>query len=330
MNADKIYSTFDGGNLQRLCDDLIAEQQNSWLELGEAYGSLKGVRVRDLGCDGFAVRLQHNPGRTINTLASVDRQDINARKCFLCAENLPPEQKGILYRGEHLILCNPRPVFQSHLTVTHIQHSPQNIAGSIDSFLRLAADLGPGWTVLYNGPKCGASAPDHLHFQAVPSGWMPAEKVIFEEKRQALLAEVDGIPLSRILGAGREIVILTGDNRAALGSAFKKFLTVLQEVLGIGEEPMMNIAGSCEEGSWRLLVFPRAKHRPDVFFGKGDERVVVSPAVIEMCGVVVAPMERDFERLDAPLVEGIYREVSLDAATVDKAVARMLLMADSP
>ncbi len=329
MNADKIYSNFDGGNLQCLCDDLVAEQQNSWLELGEAYGSLKGVRARDLECDGFAVRLQHNPGRTINTLASVDRQDINARKCFLCAENLPPEQKGILYRDEHLILCNPRPVFHSHLTVTHIQHGPQNIADSIDSFLRLAADLGPGWTVLYNGPQCGASAPDHLHFQAVPSGRMPVEKVIVDEKSQALLAEVDGIHLSRILRMGREIVILKGDNRTALGNAFKKFLSVLQEVLGIDEEPMMNIAGLYKEGSWRLLVFPRVKHRPDVFFREGDERVVVSPAVIEMCGVVVAPMERDFERLDAPLVEGIFKEVSLDAATVDKAVAKMSLMAHS-
>jgi len=330
MNADKIYSNFDGGNLQRLCDDLVAEQQNSWLELGEAYVSLKGVRARDLECDGFAVRLQHNPGRTINTLASVDRQDINARKCFLCAENLPQEQKGILYRGEYLILCNPRPVFHSHLTVTHLQHGPQNIADSIDSFLRLAADLGPGWTVLYNGPKCGASAPDHLHFQAVPSGRMPAEKVIYDEKRQELLAEVDGIPLARMRGMGREIIVLAGDNPSALGNALKKLLNSLQRAFCINEEPMMNIAAFYEDATWRLLIFPRQKHRPDVFFREDDERVVVSPAVIEMGGVIVAPMEKDFERLDAHLVEGIFREVSLDAATVDEAVAKMLLAARSP
>ncbi|MBP6940816.1 MAG: DUF4922 domain-containing protein [Syntrophorhabdaceae bacterium] len=330
MNADKIYSSFNGGDLQRLCDDLVAEQQNSWLELGEAYGSLKGVRVRDLGCDGFAVRLQHNPGRTINTLASVDRQDINARKCFLCAENLPQEQKGILYRGEYLILCNPRPVFHSHLTVTHLQHGPQNIADSIDSFLRLAADLGPGWTVLYNGPKCGASAPDHLHFQAVPSGRMPIEKEIIDEKRLAMIAEVDGIPLARMRGMGREIIVLAGDNPSALGNALKKLLNSLQRAFCINEEPMMNIAAFYEDATWRLLIFPRQKHRPDVFFREDDERVVVSPAVIEMGGVIVAPMEKDFERLDAHLVEGIFREVSLDAATVDEAVAKMLLAARSP
>ena len=327
MNANKIYADFNGDDLRDLCSTLVAEQQNTWPELGEAYGSLKDVRVRDLECDGFAVRLQYNPGRTINTLASVDRQDINARKCFLCAENIPPEQKGILYRDAYLVLCNPRPVFHSHLTVTHIQHSPQSIGDSIDTFLRLAADLGPGWAVLYNGPQCGASAPDHLHFQAVPSGRMPVEKVIVDEKSQVLLAEVDGIPLSRVRGMGREIVILAGYDIAALGNAFKRFLSGLQEVYRIDEEPMMNIAGLYKEGTWRLLIFPRAKHRPDVFFREGEERVVVSPAVIEMGGVIVTPMEKDFERLDAPLVEGIFREVSLDAATVDKAVAKMSLIA---
>jgi hypothetical protein len=317
-------SGFNGRDLQILCYGLVEEQQNSWLELGKAYGSLADVRVRDLECDGFTVRLQHNPGRMINSLASVDRQDIGDRKCFLCTENLPPEQKGILYRDEYLILCNPRPVFHSHLTVTHIDHCPQTIANKIDAFLQLAADLDSGWAVLYNGPQCGASAPDHLHFQVVPSGQMPIEQVIVDEKRQTLLAEVDGISLCCVRDVGREIVILAVDDRIALADAFRKFLSGLQKVLGTDEEPMMNIAGFYDEGTWRLVIFPRAKHRPDVFFREDDERVVVSPAVIEMGGVIITPVERDFGRLDAPLVESIYREVSLDAAIVDKSISAML------
>ena len=322
----KIYSAFNGrsnlNNLSGLCAQLIAEQQNSWPELGQAYESLKDVRARDLECNGFIVCLQYNPGRMINSLASVDRQDINERMCFLCIENLPPEQKGILYRDEYIILCNPRPVFRSHFTVTHLDHSPQAIAGKIDAFLQLAADLGSGWAVLYNGPQCGASAPDHLHFQVVPSGQMPIEKVIVDGKRLVSIAEVDGVLPSRSRNMGREIVILAGDNPVTLGSVFKRFLSGLQKVLSIHEEPMMNIAGFHENGVWRLVLFPRAKHRPDVFSREGDEQVVVSPAVIEMGGVIITPMERDFERLDAPLVESIFREVSLDAATVDKAVAK--------
>ncbi|HOE19087.1 MAG TPA: DUF4922 domain-containing protein [Syntrophorhabdaceae bacterium] len=316
--------------LPLLCIQLIAGQERSWPELAQAHRALADVRTRDVVCDGFTVRLQHNPGRTVNSIASVNRQDIKARACFLCAESLPQEQKGILYRDEYLILCNPRPVFHSHLTVTYVRHIPQAIAGSIDALLQLAADLGSGWAVLYNGPQCGASAPDHLHFQAVPSGQMPIEKETVDKKRLAMIAEVDGIPLARMRGMGREIMVLTGDNPSALGNAFKKLLNSLQRALCINEEPMMNIAAFYEDGTWRLLIFPRQKHRPDVFFREDDERVVVSPAVIEMGGVIVAPMEKDFERIDAPLVEGIFREVSLDATTVDGAVAKMLLATRSP
>ena len=90
------------------------------------------------------------------------------------------------------------PVFSPHFTVSHLDHRPQAIAEQIDAFLRLMADFGSGWTVLYNGPRCGASAPDHLHFQAVPSGQMPIEKEILEKKRLALITPVDGVsPLSR-------------------------------------------------------------------------------------------------------------------------------------
>ena len=127
-------------------------------------------------------------------------------------DHLPEEQKGILYRGDYLILCNPMPVFFPHFTVSHLDHRPQIITEQIDTFLQLIADLGPGWAVLYNGPRVttGASAPDHLHFQIIPSGRMPIEKAILEKKRLALLTPVSDCILYRVKDLGREVVVLEG------------------------------------------------------------------------------------------------------------------------
>ena len=264
------------------------------------------------------------PEESRAALADVGEKNANERRCFLCLDHLPEGQKGILYRSEYLILCNPMPVFSSHFTVSHLDHRLQAIAEHIDTFLQLMADFGSGWTVLYNGPKCGASAPDHLHFQAAPSGQMPIEKEIREEKRLTLMTQVDGVLLYRVRDLGREVIILEGDDPMAVGSAFKGFLNALKKVLLIDEEPMMNIAGFYEERKWRLVIFPRRKHRPDAFFKEGDARVVVSPGVIDMGGVLITPVEKDFERLDAAAVEGIYGEVSLEGKTVERAIDAML------
>ena len=197
-------------SLPELCLELLSEQKKTWPDLREGYESLKDVRERDLPCRGFSVRLQYNPGRIKSSLADVSEKNVNERRCFLCLDHLPEGQKGILYRSEYLILCNPMPVFSSHFTVSHLDHRLQAIAEHIDTFLQLMADFGSGWTVLYNGPKCGASAPDHLHFQAAPSGQMPIEKEIREEKRLTLMKQVDGVLLYRVRDLGREVIILEG------------------------------------------------------------------------------------------------------------------------
>jgi hypothetical protein len=230
-----------------------------------------------------------------------------------------------LYRGEYLILCNPMPVFFPHFTVSHLNHREQRIEEQIDSFLRLIADLGSGWAVLYNGARCGASAPDHLHYQLVPSGQMPIEKELLENERLALLTPVGTSSLYRLKGLGREVVVLEGTDSISVGDAFRRFLSALRGSLLMAEEPMINVAGygthdKGSQGRWRLLIFPRRKHRPEAFFRKGEERLVISPGVIDMGGVFVAPKERDFERLNTALVEGIYQEVSLEERVVEEAI----------
>jgi ribosomal protein S18 acetylase RimI-like enzyme len=326
--SQKTYSTFEGGrsleSLPKLCLELLLEQRKAWLDLREGYELLKDIRERDLLCRGFSVRLQYNPGRIRSTLASVGEKNVKERPCFLCLDHLPENQKGILYRSDYLILCNPTPVFHSHFTVSHLDHRLQTIAGHIDTFLQLMADFGSGWTVLYNGPKCGASAPDHLHFQVGPSGQIPIEKEIQGGKRLNLMTEIVGVLLYRVRDLGREIILLEGDDPMAVGDVFKGFLNALKRVLLTDEEPMMNIAGLHETGKWRLVIFPRRKHRPDAFFREGEARVVVSPGVIDMGGILITPFEKDFERLDGAAVESIYEEVCLEGKTVERAIDAMV------
>ena len=215
------------------------------------------------------------------------------------------------------------PVFSSHFTISHLHHRPQSITEHMATFLALIADCGESWALLYNGPQCGASAPDHLHFQAIPSGLMPFEKEVREEGRPLLKTQVDGGLLFSVRGMGREAVVLEGDNPVVLEGLFKQYLKALKNILATDGEPMINVVGLYEKSNWRLIIFPRRKHRPDVFFCDGDDGVLVSPAVVEMGGVLVTPREKDFEGLHAALVESIYREVSLDSRTAQRAIDAM-------
>ncbi len=326
--GEKLHHEFNGrdtsGDLAHLCLALLTEQKLTWPFLRDGYESLNHIGERLLSCNGFSVLLQQNPGRMRSTMARVNEEDINRRPCFLCLRHLPEGQKGILYRSEYLILCNPMPVFSAHFTIARTDHRPQIISGHVNTFLQLMADFGPGWTILYNGPKCGASAPDHFHLQAVPSGEMPIEKEILAKERLALIARKDGVVFYRVKDVGREVIILEGDAPAAVGTCLTSFVNALEKVLCLVEEPMINVAGLYEQAKWRLVVFPRRKHRPDIFFKKGPARIAVSPAVIEMGGVLVTPFARDFERLDATAVESIYREVSLERRSIETTIQAML------
>jgi ribosomal protein S18 acetylase RimI-like enzyme len=324
----KTYITFGGGkslkSLSGLCLKLLSEQKKTWQDLREGYELLKNIRERDVPCRGFSIRLQQNPGRIKSSLADVGEKNVNERRCFLCLNHLPEGQRGILYRSDYLILCNPMPVFSSHFTISHLDHRHQAIVEHIDTLLQLMSDFGSGWTILYNGPQCGASAPDHLHFQASPSGQMPIEKEIRGKKKRILITQTDGVSLYRVRDVGREVILLEGDNPMAVGEVFNGFLNALGKVLLVNEEPMINIAGFHKKGKYCLVIFPRRKHRPDAFFKEGDARVVVSPGVIDMGGVLIAPLEKDFYRLDAASVRAIYGEVSLEGETVEKAIEALL------
>jgi len=316
----QIFTKFpaDGGaRLGDLCLKLIEDQKKTWPALAAAYVGLAGIKTKAHCCGGYEVRVQFNPARSVSSGAAVDPRSIKNRPCFLCTRNLPAEQKGILYHEEYLILCNPAPIFEKHFTVVHRQHQPQAIAASIGSLLDLAADMSPNFVVFYNGPACGASAPDHLHFQAIPVGLLPLPEAFPEGFR---IIKDSGVQVYRAEKSDRAALVLEGNDKELLLQHFDCLLRAAQHIVAGSAEPMINLLCSCANGKWRIMIFFRAKHRPDAFFLEGEQRIFVSPGTIDMAGVIITPREIDFNRLDGESIRNIYAEVSLPEEIINKII----------
>ena len=318
MLKDNYFLIFTGDDndtgLTQAVYRLFTDQLGKWPQLVSAYKLLQQTRERDIQCNGFKVRLRYNALRAGSTMAGVDKKSIAARPCFLCLDNLPENQEGILYRNNYLILCNPMPAFEHHVTIVSVEHRPQTIEGTGDTLFQLVDDFGSGWTILYNGPECGASAPDHNHFQAIPSGLLPIENEI-EKSVTRNAGEPDHVSPYKIDKLGREVIFLNGRDKQYLQSVFKRMIDTLKAEEKLDREPMVNVAATKKDNSFHVFIFPRSKHRPQAYFWTDDSRIVVSPAVIEMSGIIMTPVERDFERLTGADIENIYREVSLKTKT---------------
>ena len=327
INRERIFASFDGSRddpaLSGLCLDLLAQQKISWPLLRDAYAAQDSAQIREISANGFSVKLQFNPRRIISSAAAVDPASISRRPCFLCVENLPEAQKGILYRQTYLILCNPAPIFSQHYVVSNRRHIPQSIEKNMDAFLLLAKDFGSGLSVLYNGPRCGASAPDHLHFHAVPSDMMPIEKEIREDRNRILIRRLEGASILTLMSLSRPIIIVEGKELRSLETALRMAVTAMQETLPASDEPMMNLLCAYDGTQWRVLIIPRRKHRPDAYYREGDERILISPGMVDMGGLIITPVEKDFNAIDAEQIGNIFKEVSMDDDTFAKIMATL-------
>lgn len=290
---------------------LLEDQRRTWPQCGEGYAALDSVTTRDVACNGFDVKLQYNPRRIVSTGASVDPGTIRHRPCFLCVENLPPEQRGILYQDDFLILCNPAPIFREHFTISHLKHRPQILEPHLDIFFQLARELSPLFSIFYNGPRCGASAPDHIHFQACPAGVIPVEQDARDARRRQILKKSGSTAVATLKEYGRSVLVYESTDAVDLKVTMRRLQAAVQERLGGTEEPMMNAICAYRDGVWRLIVFLRSRHRPEVYFKEGEERVLISPASVDIGGLIITPVQKDFDTIDAPMVEQIFREVSL-------------------
>lgn len=313
---NKIFSAFprsDRKQLSVLCLALLEAQKKSWPQLASAQEGLADIQSRMILGAGYETGVQFNPARKVSAGAAVDAKSIKNRPCFLCSANLPPEQKGILYSKDYLILCNPAPVFAKHFTVVHMQHQPQAIAMSMERLLDLTADLSPEFAVLYNGPACGASAPDHLHFQAIPANSLPLLQSFPGHFR---IINDAAVKIYCGEGINRAAMVLVGSAKDLLLFQFARLLQAAQKVLSLNDEPMINVLCSSDHGQWRIMIFLRSRHRPDSFYAEGEQRIFISPGAIDMAGLIITPLKLDFDRLDGDMIRDIYREVSLPEETL--------------
>jgi hypothetical protein len=279
----------------REVEELFKRQVRTWPQLTKGIEGLARARTRPVRVDWFDVFIRHIPHRVGSTTAPVDPESIAKRPCFLCARNLPPEEEGLRFDEDFRIYCNPFPIVDRHLTIVHREHGLQHIVGQFGIMLDLAAAL-RGYFVIYNGPECGASAPDHMHFQAGSRGLFPIEQ------------DTTGLTGVTVPGYGRNVFLLSGRDRSALIDRMDRAIFLLAEVADRRTEPMVNIAVFRERGEWVAYLFPRIKHRPEVFH-KGE--LTVSPAAIDLCGIFVVPLARDFERITGDAIAAIFREITL-------------------
>jgi Domain of unknown function (DUF4922) len=294
---------------------LLEQQKGVWDLLRNGYDTLRTVRTRVFDFQGYHIKVQFNPGRMTSTVAKVDATSIKQRKCFLCTDNLPPAQRGIPCDGDYVVLCNPFPIFQEHFTISCLRHAPQLIRDSFGTFLNITRDLGTRYMVLYNGPRCGASAPDHLHFQAGNRSVVPLDSEFDALKAAGAtsLLETASFRAWGIEKCLRHFITLESADAALLQRAFAVAYQAFQAGGPANEEPLLNLLGFYANGQWRIHLFPRAKHRPAFYFKEGDEKLLISPAAVELGGICTCPREQDFAKVTREHLVEMYDEVCVPA-----------------
>jgi len=291
--------------------ELFDGQFREWKLARDNYSQLDGVMVRTVPFPGYEISVQFNPGRIISSAAKVDTKSIEARPCFLCGSNRPPEQRGVPFGDGYNILINPFPIFRRHLTVVNLAHTPQRIEGNLGTMLDLARAL-PEYVIFYNGPQCGASAPDHLHFQAGNRGFLPIERDLDNMDLCIPVAESAGTELWIWKGYSRGIMTIKGHRAEALEKIFRRFFDRFAISQPDRPEPMLNILAYHTDGQWTVHVMPRKVHRPACYFAEGAERILLSPASVDLGGVFITPREEDFRKISAADIQTILGEVCLD------------------
>lgn len=291
-------------------DDFFGRQLAQWPEAAKRFEALENVKTRKLDC---GITLQHNPARIVSTAANVDKTSIEKRLCFLCAENRPVTQikTDVLFDIE--VLVNPFPILPGHLTLPLKGHTPQQIDALYWDMLTLARDW-QGMAVFYNGAKCGASAPDHAHLQAVKEVDIPLFGEWWNRIGGALetVKEYGGATLCYSQSYIVPVFIIESSDISASIHLFDS----LKAALPISDdetEPRMNIITVYrEDKGWVTVVVPRASHRPASYFADGEAQRLISPGLLDMVGVMIAPRPEDFEGITSDEARGILREVALD------------------
>ncbi|WP_439645454.1 DUF4922 domain-containing protein [Geofilum rubicundum] len=291
-------------------DSLIQQQITQWPLAAKNLAALDQVQTRTLVLSpGETFTIQYNPGRITSSTAKTDSQSIGQRPCFLCAKNRPAEQPGLPFKAAYEILVNPFPIFPRHLTIVEQQHLPQRIHGRMTDMLELARELSD-FIVFYNGPKCGASAPDHFHFQAGQKGLMPIEEEWSHLEKQLIFNDTE-VLVEAAVHYSRKCLVVEGQHPESMVHWMEKIIGCLPANHEEKEEPLLNLLAGYEAGLWRIYLFPRGAHRPRQFFSSGAGQLLLSPASVDFGGLLITPREEDFDKLDTDTIRDIFKQVSL-------------------
>lgn len=297
-------------------------QLNTWGDTEKRYKDLRNVQVKAVG----DIKVQFNPARMVSTGAKIDKASLEKRPCFLCRANRPKEQMVHNIRNsqgnpvlEHLV--NPFPILPQHFTLPSLEHEPQAIINKYGEIHRVLTHY-PELLVFYNGPKCGASAPDHMHLQAGTSGIVPLQTHWKHLSRNLTpvfqLNENEGISLVNDYVCPAFVIrsqSVDGDKKL-----FKRFYKAFAQLSYVqdGEEPMMNILSWREGKDYLSVIIPRTKHRPDCYTAEGDGQFIVSPGALDMAGLIITPREEDFSRMTQEIAYGILQEVGITSEFASK------------
>lgn len=299
-------------SIQERATALFKDQLTSWPLLGANWEKLGEAKIKEFDFDGFSIRVQCNPKRIVSSAAKVDRASIELRACFLCTEHRPPEELNVWFGDDYEILCNPFPIFREHFTIASVNHTPQVIEAEFGQFLELSRAL-PDLALFYNAPNCGASAPDHMHFQAGNRGFMPIEKEIDDLKARygQVLREDSGIVLTAVADGLRRYYVMESDSKEKLEELAAGAFHMIRKMQN-GAEPMINML-SYYTGGWRVILFPRDKHRPWQYFEEGEKNILLSPASVDMGGTLIIPLDKDFQKITREDIEDIFSQVTFSA-----------------
>ena len=298
-------------------------QLEKWDDARRRYQDLRNVKTRELSVGTSTMKVQWNPARIVSTGAKIDKQTLAERPCFLCEQNRPKEQVKKSIDGQFELLVNPFPILPIHFTIPSVKHEPQLILNAYGEIHKLLAEY-PQMMVFYNGPKCGASAPDHAHFQGGTSGVLPLQmawgrlsrslKPIVNLNNEESISLIEEYPCPALLIHSKTQY---GDEQL-----FRR----LYESLPIKEgepEPMLNIVSWRHDTDYYSVVFPREKHRPDCYYKEGCEQYIISPGALDMAGFIVTPRKEDFDRITPEIALGILNEVSLQPADLQQIIDRL-------
>ena len=276
-------------NLENNIQQLFSTQRETWKLLDDNYNHLSTVKTRSLvwGSDTEVV-LHHNSSRYFTASNNTDESSINKRKCSLCGENRLDMQQGIPFLDKYMILCNPFPILQNHLTISLHSHVPQLIGKKIVDMLSLA-ELLPNYIVFYNGAKCGATVPNHFHFEA-------------GLKTKTLLNSENSL---------RSCFRIEGDTKKDAEEEFYYVFDYLKTHQPDEEEPMMNIISFIENKQFIIHVFPRKAYRPQQYSSEGIAQLMVNPEALAMAGEFIIPRKEDFDKINKNDIEDIYTQVSM-------------------